>query len=117
MKGGQAKAMGHHGSRTEETSWDRLVYSASCPEYFTDDTVPSVELDSTEELTCAVGELVLEQSSELDEDVDVGVMETVLLLLLPEEPLDCFTVLGFLFLVWIPSFFIASGRGTPCNLV
>lgn len=99
--GCQAKAIGHHGSpRTEETSWDRLVYRASCPEYFTDDTVPSVELDRTEELTCAVGELVLEQSSELDEDVDVGVMETVLLLLLlPEEPLDCFTVLGFLFLV------------------
>lgn len=29
--------------------------------------------------TCAEGELVLEQSSELDEDVDVGVMETELL--------------------------------------
>lgn len=94
------------------------MYSASCPEYFTDDTVPSVELDRTEELTCAVGELVLEQSSELEEDVDVGVMETVLLLLLlPEEPLDCFAVFGFLFLVWIPSFFMASGRGTPCSLV
>lgn len=29
--------------------------------------------------TCAEGELVLEQSSELDEEVDVGVMETELL--------------------------------------
>lgn len=79
----------------------------------------------------------MEQSSEFDEDVDVGVMETVLLLLLfprkrdlgvtlmsvnkgllsnnecsPEDPLDLLSVLGFLFLVWIPSFFMASGRGT-----
>lgn len=31
---------------------------------------------------------------------------------LPDEPLALFRVLGFLFLVWIPSFFMASGRGT-----
>lgn len=29
--------------------------------------------------TCAEGELVFEQSSELDEEVDVGVIETALL--------------------------------------
>lgn len=31
---------------------------------------------------------------------------------LPEDPFDLFKVFGFRFLVWIPSFFIASGRGT-----
>lgn len=30
----------------------------------------------------------------------------------PEDPLVLFSVFGFLFLVWIPSFFMASGRGT-----
>lgn len=30
----------------------------------------------------------------------------------PDEPFVLFKVLGFLFRVWIPSFFIASGRGT-----
>lgn len=84
------------------------------------------------------GEL-FEQSSELDEDVDVGVMETELFpethernieiitkplkkkpvnkhfnmaKRSPDEPFVLFKVFGFLFRVWIPSFFIASGRGT-----
>lgn len=30
----------------------------------------------------------------------------------PEDPFALFKVFGFLFLVWIPSFFMASGRGT-----
>lgn len=111
--------MGHQGSPlTEATSgWDSptLVYRPSWPEYFTAEPVPSPELDSKDELTpdtCPGGELVFEQSSELDEDVDVGVIETELLF-----PFVLFKVFGFLFLVWIPSFFMASGRGTPCSLV
>lgn len=117
--------MGHQGSPlTEATSdgWDRptLVYRPSCPGYFTaePEPAPSPELDSTDELTpdtCPEGELVFEQSSELDEDVDVGVIETELLF--PDDPFVLFKVFGFLFLVWIPSFFMASGRGTPCNFV
>lgn len=113
--------MGHQGSPlTEATSDDwvkpTLVYRLSCPGYFTaePEPAPSPEPGSTDELTpdtCAEGELVLEQSSELDEDVDVGVMETELLA--PEEPLVLLKVFGFLFRVWIPSFFMASGRGTP----
>lgn len=34
----------------------------------------------------------------------------------PEEVLD-FGIFGFLFLVWILSFFIASGLGTPCSFM
>lgn len=30
----------------------------------------------------------------------------------PEDPLVLLKVFGFLFRVWIPSFFMASGRGT-----
>lgn len=35
----------------------------------------------------------------------------------PEGPLVLATFLGFLFRVWMLSFFIARGRGTPCSLV
>lgn len=100
--------MGHQGSPlTEATSegWVKptLVYRPSCAGYFTaaePEPVPSPELDSTDELTpetCPEGELVFEQSSELDDEVDVGVIEIELLF--PEDPFVLFNVLGFLFLV------------------
>lgn len=37
------------------------------------------------------------------------------ILYLPEHAFDLFIFLGFRFLVWIPSFFIARGRGTWKN--
>lgn len=35
----------------------------------------------------------------------------------PEEPLALATFLGFRFRVWMLSFFIARGLGTPCSFV
>lgn len=50
-----------------------------------------------EAVGCAEGEVVLVQSSELEEE-EVGVIGTELLLL-PEQALDLFMFLGFRFLV------------------
>lgn len=77
-------------------------------------------VDITVEVTpeaalCVVGDVFLPQSSEFVDDVEVGVMGTELLL--PEEPFDLLRFFGFRFLVCIPSFFIASGLGTPCSFI
>lgn len=125
----QARASAHQEScRTEDVTSAgeaRLtpMYSPSWPEYLSSlfsGLVLSPEPDITEApapeaVGCVVGEVFLLQSSELEE-VEVGVIGTELLLL-PEQAFDLFMFLGFRFLVWIPSFFIASGRGTPCSFM
>lgn len=99
--------MGHQGSPLTDAEmsadWVRptLVYRLSWPGYLTVELepVPSPEPVRTKVFTpeTAAGELFFEQSSELEEEVEVGVIGTALVF--PEDPLVLFNVFGFLFLV------------------